>query len=238
MSAGNQSTPLHQLQNASGFKFIGGRLCLDFVNTVGGRVGRAGKGSRDYADTVVRDKIGGFDDLTRWARLAGVLTQAEARRVARLAAAHPERAEAVLARAATFREALYRIFKSAVENWPAKAADVDVLRRELEISRSHERLIASPGAFAWNWDNQPGALDRILWAVAKSAAELLTSCDLARVRQCGGDECGWMFLDASRNHRRQWCDMKDCGNRAKVRRFRQRQGMGPRSHPNPRESSQ
>jgi predicted RNA-binding Zn ribbon-like protein len=32
-----------------------------------------------------------------------------------------------------------------------------------------------------------------------------------------------MFLDISKNGRRQWCDMQDCGNLAKVRRFRQRQ---------------
>jgi predicted RNA-binding Zn ribbon-like protein len=59
-----------------------------------------------------------------------------------------------------------------------------------------------------------------LWPVARSAAELLTSGDLARVGQCPGEECGWLFLDTSRAGRRQWCDMADCGNLAKVRRFR------------------
>jgi predicted RNA-binding Zn ribbon-like protein len=62
----------------------------------------------------------------------------------------------------------------------------------------------------------------MLWAVARSAADLLASGSIATIRQCAGDECGWMFLDASRNHNRQWCDMKDCGNCAKVKRFRQR----------------
>lgn len=229
MNAGNQSTHLHQLQNPSGLKFIGGRLCLDFMNTVGGRVSRRGKkGSRDYADTVVRDKITGYDDLVTWAQLAGVLTQPEARSLARRAAASPKKAAAILARAATLREALYRIFKSVVESWPSNAADVDVLRRELGISRIHERLTSSTGVFVWNWEEEPDALDRVLWPVAKSAAELLTSGDLARVRQCGGDECGWMFLDTSRNRSRQWCDMKDCGNRSKVRRFRERRLLEPR----------
>ncbi|MBZ5595412.1 MAG: ABATE domain-containing protein [Acidobacteriia bacterium] len=228
MGTGNQSTDLHQLQNASGLKFIGGRLCLDFVNTVGGRVSsRAARiGLRDYADTVVRDKIAGYDDLMTWAQLAGVMTQAEARSMARRASAHRKKAASVLARAATLREALYRIFKSVVERWPPHAADVDVLRRELAVSRGHERLIPSPGGFAWNWEDRPDALDRVLWPVAKSAAELLTSRELAKVRQCGGDECGWMFLDTSRNRSRQWCDMRDCGNRSKVRRFRQRQLLG------------
>ena len=204
-------------------KFIGGCVCLDFVNTVGGRISKGGrKGARDYADTVVRDKIPGYDDLMTWAQLAGVLAQPETRGLARRAAAQPKKAAAVLARATALREALYRIFKSVVESWPARAADVEALRRELKIARSHERLTPSPGAFVWNWVDQQEALDRVLWPVAKSAAELLTSRDLARVRQCGGDECGWMFLDTSRNRSRQWCDMKDCGNRSKVRRFRER----------------
>ena len=204
-------------------KFIGGCVCLDFVNTVGGRISKRGrKGARDYVDTVVRDKIPSYDDLMTWAQLAGVLAQQEARGLARREAAQPKEGAAVLARATALREALYRIFKSVVENWPARAADVEALRRELKISRSHERLTPSPGAFVWNWVDQQEALDRVLWPVAKSAAELLTSRDLARVRQCGGDECGWMFLDTSRNGSRQWCDMKDCGNRSKVRRFRER----------------
>jgi predicted RNA-binding Zn ribbon-like protein len=218
-------------------KFIGGRLCLDFVNTVGGRVRKGGRRcARDYADTVVQDKIPSYDDLTTWAQLAGVLTHTEARNLARRAAAQRKQAAAVLARAAGLREALYRVFKSVVESWPSGAADLDVLRRELGIARGHERLTLSAGAFVWNWEERPAALDRVLWPVAKSAAELLTSSDLARVRQCGGDECGWMFLDTSRNRSRQWCDMKDCGNLSKVRRFRQRQLLGPNKKANPRES--
>ncbi|MGA2590961.1 MAG: CGNR zinc finger domain-containing protein [Bryobacteraceae bacterium] len=38
--------------------------------------------------------------------------------------------------------------------------------------------------------------------------------------------CGWMFLDTTRNRSRQWCDMRDCGNRAKVRRFREKRREG------------
>jgi predicted RNA-binding Zn ribbon-like protein len=38
------------------------------------------------------------------------------------------------------------------------------------------------------------------------------------VRECSGDTCGWLFVDTSRNHSRRWCDMEDCGNRAKARR--------------------
>jgi len=66
------------------------------------------------------------------------------------------------------------------------------------------------------------ALDRMLWPIAQSAAEFLNAGDFSRLRECGGEECGWLFEDTSRNRSRQWCHMQDCGNLAKVRRFRTR----------------
>ena len=78
------------------------------------------------------------------------------------------------------------------------------------------------GGFAWRWKRDDG-LDRILWPVAWSAAELLTEGPLARVREYPGDDnCGWLFLDTSRNGSRRWCDMSTCGNRAKARRYYRR----------------
>jgi hypothetical protein len=41
-----------------------------------------------------------------------------------------------------------------------------------------------------------------------------------RVRRCADPRCGRVFQDETKNGRRRWCDMKVCGNRAKVQRFR------------------
>jgi predicted RNA-binding Zn ribbon-like protein len=204
-------------------KFIGGRVCLDFVNTVGARVSlQRGKRSRDYSDHVLRDKLQGYQDLLSWTQLAGLATPREARHLSSAAERHPHQAARTLARAVKLRESLYRIFKSRLEGWRPDENDVDLLRQELSIAKARERLVRSgANGFVWTWDHSEDALDAVLWRVSQSAADLLTSGDLARLRQCGGDECGWMFLDTSRNRTRRWCDMKDCGNRAKVRRFRE-----------------
>jgi predicted RNA-binding Zn ribbon-like protein len=204
------------------WKWVGGRLCLDFVNTVAGWVSGGRRRGRDYADTVLRDKMPRYGDLLAWAECAGALTRSECRRLGRCAARDPRAAASAMATAVELREALFRIFKSVVENWTPRPADMEVLQREVSMARAHQRLARVSGAFVWTWDDSDRTLDRALWPVAGSAAELLTSNDLAMIRQCGGDECGWMFLDTSRNHSRQWCNMKDCGNRAKVRRFRQK----------------
>ena len=189
-------------------KFIAGLPCLDFVNTVGGwQQGR-----------VIDDKLETYPDLARWAKLADMQIATPAR---------PNQREAakVLTRARALRYALHRILNNAIENRPPTRADLAVLSAELARAREQQELAAEHGRFLWKWDETP-ALDAVLWRVSQSAAGLLTSPDLARLRRCAGQNCGWMFLDTTRNRSRHWCDMKDCGNLAKVRRFRERLSRG------------
>jgi predicted RNA-binding Zn ribbon-like protein len=199
--------------NQESWKFVGGRLCLDFINTVGGRLS---------SGAILRDKLTAYDDLLEWSRLAGMVNQTESRSLAKGARSHKKDSDATLARSILLREALYRIFNAAAEGRRLRPADVDTLSRELRIARTHQRLTHAEGAFRWAWDHADLALDRLIWPLALSAADLLTSADLSRLRQCERTDCGWLFLDTSRNRSRHWCDMKDCGNRAKVSRFRQR----------------
>jgi predicted RNA-binding Zn ribbon-like protein len=200
-------------------KLVGGRLCLDFVNTVRGRVGAAGRG-RDYGSRVLGERLDSFGAVLRWGRLTGALTTGQARSLGREASAHPAKASAALKQSLAVREALYGVFKAAIEGWPARASDLEAVNQSLQQARAHERLIGT-SQFHWAWDEAP-SLDRVWWPVVRSAGELLASPDLKRVRQCPGEECGWLFLDTSRSRRRQWCDMAECGNLAKVRRFRQK----------------
>jgi predicted RNA-binding Zn ribbon-like protein len=50
--------------------------------------------------------------------------------------------------------------------------------------------------------------------------ELVAAGD--RLRTCSDPDCDWLFIDRSRNHSRQWCDMGTCGSRAKMSRYRRR----------------
>ena len=120
------------------------------------------------------------------------------------------------------RRVLHCLFMSYLGNRNPAAADLKAFEDELRIARRHQILSATGRGFLWTWDQRP-ALDSVLWRVSQSTADLLVSPNLARLRRCAGENCGWMFLDATRNHSRQWCDMRDCGNLAKVRRFRVRQ---------------
>ena len=202
---------------------VGGDLCLDFVNTVRGRISDpADRATRDYADVIVGERLTSYDALLSWGGFVELLASREAKLLAAEAERGPVRSATVLRRAIAVREAMYRLFKGAISGWAPRPADLLAVNRELQIARAHERLMASPRGLALDYADTAAALDRVLWPVVRSAVDLLTSARLERVGQCPGDECGWLFLDTSRSGRRQWCDMKDCGNVAKVRRFRER----------------
>jgi predicted RNA-binding Zn ribbon-like protein len=65
---------------------------------------------------------------------------------------------------------------------------------------------------------QEEILDSIVWPVLWSAASLIVSDEASRIRICGGPDCGWMYVDRSRNKLRRWCQMETCGTREKSRR--------------------
>lgn len=186
-------------QNLEDLQLVGGRPCLDFINTEGD----VRNGPPERIDSYV--------DLLAWSVLAGVLDAEEAERLAESGS------PAVVERAVELREALYRIFSATIAKEPVLPADRQVLDAELAISLSHKRLIPTDGS--WRWEFVGEGVDSMLWRLADDACELLTSPDLDRVRECSGDTCSWLFLDKSRNRSRRWCDMADCGNRAKARRF-------------------
>ena len=203
------------------FKFIGGDLSLDFVNTVNGRMSNPNKkNGRDYYDAFPSEKLENYADLIAWGFKADLFTEKEAKELLRIAKTKPQAAQAVLKKAAHLRESIYRLFRSVVEGWQPEEEDLKTLNRELTTARRHQKLSTGENGYYFEWIDRTGALDSMLWQITDSAANLLINGDLTRVRRCVNDVCHWLFLDTSRNRSRQWCVMQDCGNVAKVRRFR------------------
>jgi predicted RNA-binding Zn ribbon-like protein len=78
------------------------------------------------------------------------------------------------------------------------------------------------------WVGADDRLDALLWPVVWSTAQLLTSADAAKLRVCAGHDCGWVYVDRSRNGFRRWCEMATCGTREKSRRrAERRRGAAP-----------
>jgi predicted RNA-binding Zn ribbon-like protein len=195
------------------FDLVGGDACLDFVNTLGGLRGG-----------VTREYLHDYTSLLAWMLQAGLLDAKSIAALQRAAAQKPALAARALARAVEGREAIYAVFSAVAAGRPAPAGALAVVNEALVAALGHTRLAADGGGFFWDIDDDGTNLDRPLWSVMRKAAELLTSDRRKQVRECSGDECSWMFLDTSKNHSRLWCSMSGCGNRAKVRRHRARQG--------------
>jgi predicted RNA-binding Zn ribbon-like protein len=195
----------------------GGHPALDFVNSVDRMTHRPWV-----------ERVKGYGDLLSWSSAAGTLPEGSAE-LARAARARPAEAAAALSRARELREALYRIFAAVVAGTSPAEADLARMNAELARALSRARVESAGGGFAWGWDVGAPELDRPLWPIVRSAAELLTSSERALVKRCASDTCLWLFLDGTKNHARRWCDMKVCGNRAKVRRHRRRAAIGART---------
>jgi predicted RNA-binding Zn ribbon-like protein len=191
------------------FDLTGGRLCLDFANTVGWR-----------GSSAPQEHLGSYADLVAWAEQAHVVAPRAARALLKRAAAQPAEAREALATAIRLREALYRVFAAATAGRTPLAADLAVLNAAVTAAFERPHLVASKTGFTLAFGSDTDDLGAPLTPVVRSAVDLLTSPDLVRVRTCAAAACAWLFLDTTRNRGRRWCDMKTCGNREKVRRFR------------------
>lgn len=199
----------------------GGKLCLDFANTVEPRGGPAPVAA--LADALIREYLKRYLDLVAWALYAETVTEAEARRLLRQADRHPDEAEATFQRATTLREAIYRIFWAVANNQAPAADDVTTLQHEHAEATLHAAIVATGEGFQWRWETEMAALARPIWPIAWSATELLIEGDLGRIKVCPGVPgqpiaCAWLFYDATKNRLRHWCSMEGCGAAAKARR--------------------
>ena len=196
---------------------VGGRLCLDFVNTIDPRQAREG-----------RDYLANYDDVLDWFEIMDVALPRSIswlRKTAKVAAN-----EAVVAhrQAVAMREATFSLLNTSRLGGDVRRSDLAKLNDALGESIGHRVLaVAGRGGVREEWRTSD-SLAQVLWPVAIDTWDLLTEPELALVRQCPLDAggCGWLFLDTSRAGNRRWCDMRTCGNRAKVRAHYSRTAQG------------
>lgn len=200
------------------FELSGGHPALDFANTI----------SRRERPEDAREDLADYGRLVTWGRQARFVTEREAESLRAEAAAHPRAALAALRRAVAAREAIFSIFAALAAGGRAPAEAVETLNAALPSALGALRVGPERGAYAWRFVSGDDDLAPMLAPVVRAAADLLTSDDAGRVRECGADTCRWLFLDRSKNGTRRWCDMKICGNRAKARRHYQREKKAAR----------
>lgn len=173
------------------FPFRSGRLCLDFVATLGSR------------GQLNLERLRTPGDLERWLAQAG------------LGACEPA-SQADLAGAVRLREAIGglvllepgRRLPDAARVVNQAAAGSPLIPRLDETGRASDWV---PG----------GTVTQAMSIIARDAIGLLSGPLITRVRACAGPDCTILFIDTSRPGRRRWCSMEACGNQAKSVGLRQ-----------------
>jgi len=196
------------MKRAPQFELIAGSVPLDFANTLDDR----------FTDQP-KELLGSYRDLLVFAEECGVFSKAESEHLAAKSLQNKDAAQRALKNAIRMREAMFEVFWAIVQKKPVPLSALAVLNEYVQEASQHSILAPSKGRFEWQFDSATNSLDAPLWPIARSAADLLASDQLEFVRVCASKTCDWFFLDESKNHRRRWCDMTKCGNRAKVQRF-------------------
>jgi predicted RNA-binding Zn ribbon-like protein len=189
---------------------IGGNSALDLVNTVSGW----GSDPEDW--------IPDATSFLEWAAMSGLLSTREKNEAARRAEASPAAADRVLASLKELRFALWHVVDCAERSKLAKSDHLSVINQwtcHLALSQQ-VTFQRNKMAFALHSDISPMDLPGL--RVTAAALGLLMDPPTGRIKTCPGGDCGWKFVDQSKNSSRRWCDMAVCGNLAKAKEFRAR----------------
>jgi predicted RNA-binding Zn ribbon-like protein len=196
------------------FSFVGNLLCVDFVNT------------EVVSHGAPLDRLGGIEDLLRWARAADLVDDTALRRLPAGWRSSREAAR-LLEEARALRATLRAAIEALAAGRPAPADLVPAINDALAAGASTLRLERRGGSYATvreALDPSPAAL---LAPIAESAAWLLERGDLGLLRRCENAACVRFFYDTTKNRKRRWCSMDACGSRAKAAAYyRRRKSAG------------
>lgn len=195
-------------QLAGGLLLLGGRLSLDFCNTIH----RKTQPPHDF----LAERGGAW--FLQWCADTALITGAEQAQWGKRLDAEPEFAQNFLMATLNLRESVYMLMMARLASMALPMA-LQTLNQWAAYGSAQRELVAHETEVIWAW--LPSAdPHQILGRVALAAVETLLHEDFTRVRQCNG--CGWLFYDGSKGNQRAWCDMRFCGNRAKNKRFHQK----------------
>jgi predicted RNA-binding Zn ribbon-like protein len=186
--------------------FLADHPALDFINT------HAQPGG------VATEWIGDGDSLLSWLRETSLISHADERAI------RSAFTRADIDQAAKDARSVRQWFRGAVTEKLTTAALQAVTRRLNAILKEDERLslIEAEGDLSWRTQRLWRSPKSILGPIAEQMGKLLTEENTSLIRQCGGEDCTIVFLDRTKSHKRRWCSMAACGNRAKVAAWRAR----------------
>ena len=185
-------------------RFVGGRLALDFVNSVPGNATLS------------------WDQLVAFLESARIVTPERAAELLVLNRSDSQAAESLLRKAQRLADALRLALDAVLHRQKVQRQWIEPINEFLRITEGHDELVHADHDWEIQFVASESGLEWLLAAAARSAAEIIAEGPRARLRLCANPRCGLFFYDTSRTHRRRWCSMTVCGNRHKVAAFARR----------------
>lgn len=181
----------------------GGTPCFHFINTV-----------HNWVDEVVPDYLLSPIDVVMWAKKAKIINGALLTSLESWTLSNPKHSEQGLIRTKALREVMHKIFYAISHQKRVNPNDLEKFNGFLSDLLPSLRINFLGGVFVDKWEFSEKSFDCVLGPVVKDAYDLLLSNKLSRIKNC--PNCGWIFLDNSKNSSRRWCSMKSCGSNVKA----------------------
>lgn len=198
------------------FDLNAGRLVLNFVNTVDER-----PGYDTSAPAPPKELLNSPMDFLKWCSLVEIVAPRLLNRLKQNWELHPNLSSKEFKRLINLRELLFCSLYSQISNGLIKSEFLIRINGLLE-NLPAQSLVKCSSGYKLTWSESLDAYEMIYAILLNDLIDLLANEDLSRLRVCAAKDCGWLFLDRSKNGKRRWCDMADCGNREKQRLFQAR----------------
>mgnify|MGYP001186362130 CR=1 FL=1 len=182
------------------FYFIGNNLALDFINSVMFELTR--------------------ENLLSWAIAADLLGKEKAETFLEVWS------DDKIAEVSEARNSLREIVVNLANKEKIKQSEIDLVNNILRQTSGFSKLRQTADGFVKRFEFDISEPVKILVPVAESLVDLLCYGDLTYLRKCESPNCILYFYDTTKNHKRRWCSMAICGNRAKAAAFYQRKKLG------------
>jgi predicted RNA-binding Zn ribbon-like protein len=189
----------------------GGVACLDFINS----------GLNTNAGDEV-ERLHGYQDILILVKRLSLMEPRAIRALSAAAAIHPRKAQEILTKTLHLRHILHTIIGAIADN---KVPQIDrsalnAFNDYISSALSTRRFAIGEGTLQWKDAHTAYDLLHPLHLFILSAWELIRNAEHSYIRRCG--RCQWLFLDTTKNHRRKWCSMRECGSLEKAKRHYRR----------------
>ena len=185
---------------------LGGDLSLDFVNTV-----------HDRHEDPLRDLLKNYLDLVTWVYFAAAINNSQKERLLQKGQENQLKANQIYRDSIQLREVFYDFIINTINRNEVPQANMQLINQWYSRASSSLELTRLDNRFVLDWKAGSFELESVLWPIIKAFVNLVISEDRNRIKQCSN--CGYLFVDNSKNKSRRWCSMEICGNRVKARRF-------------------